>query len=112
VGWALFEQLLYNEQGQLLTSSWADYALPHIRQAARCVETVIVEVPAAEWPFGARGAGEAPIVPAAAAVANAIADATGFRLADLPITAPRLAAALRAQCETQCGAEAGSVSGD
>jgi CO/xanthine dehydrogenase Mo-binding subunit len=53
-----------------------------------------VEVPTEHGPFGARGAGEPPIIATAAAVGNAIADATQARLTDLPMTAPRVLAAL------------------
>ncbi|MEK6573487.1 MAG: hypothetical protein AABZ58_04130, partial [Chloroflexota bacterium] len=59
------------------------------------MEAVIVEVPSEHGPFGARGVGEAPVVPTAAAIANAIADATGIRLRDLPMTAPRVLEALK-----------------
>jgi CO/xanthine dehydrogenase Mo-binding subunit len=54
----------------------------------------MVEVPNPRHPFGARGVGEVPIVPPMAAVANAIAAATGIRLRDLPMSPPRLRAAL------------------
>jgi len=60
------------------------------------MEAVIVEVPSANGPFGARGVGEAPVVSTAAAIANAIADATGVRLTDLPMTAPSVLTALKA----------------
>jgi CO/xanthine dehydrogenase Mo-binding subunit len=94
VGWGLYEQMLYDENGQLLTGSWMDYAMPHSTQTAPVIETVIVEVPSETGPFGVRGVGEPPVVPTAAAIANAIANATGVRLADLPMTAPRVLAAL------------------
>jgi CO/xanthine dehydrogenase Mo-binding subunit len=53
-----------------------------------------VEVPSPAGPFGARGVGEPPIVPAPAAIANAVADATGARITELPITPERIALAL------------------
>jgi CO/xanthine dehydrogenase Mo-binding subunit len=55
---------------------------------------VIVEVPNPRHPFGVCGVGEVPIVPPMAAVANAIADATGRRLRDLPMSPPKVLAAL------------------
>ncbi len=58
------------------------------------IETRFVEVPAPAGPFGARGVGEPPIVPALAAVANAVQDATGVRLTTLPLTPERVALAL------------------
>jgi len=97
VGWALYEKMNYDPQGQLLTGSWLDYAVPSITQTAPLMETVIVEVPSEHGPFGARGVGEAPVVSTAAAIANAIADAAGVRLTDLPMSAPSVLAALQAQ---------------
>jgi CO/xanthine dehydrogenase Mo-binding subunit len=61
------------------------------------IETVIVEVPAPEGPIGARGVGEPPIVPAPAAIANAIEDATGLRLVELPLTPEKIALGLAAR---------------
>jgi CO/xanthine dehydrogenase Mo-binding subunit len=55
---------------------------------------VIVEVPNPRHPYGVRGVGETPIIPPLAAVANAVADATGVRFADLPMSPPRVLAAL------------------
>jgi CO/xanthine dehydrogenase Mo-binding subunit len=54
-----------------------------------------VEVPAPEGPLGARGVGEPPVVPGAATIASAIADATGVRLTELPMTPERVLAALQ-----------------
>ena len=93
-GWALWEQMSYDADGQLLSGSFMDYAMPDFTQAPTVFETVLVEVPSDSGPFGARGVGEAPVVPTAAAIANAIADVAGVRLRDLPMTAPRVAAAL------------------
>jgi CO/xanthine dehydrogenase Mo-binding subunit len=60
------------------------------------IDTVLVEVPNPRAPFGARGVGEVPIVPPTAAVANAVRSAVGVRMAQLPISPPRLLAALDA----------------
>jgi CO/xanthine dehydrogenase Mo-binding subunit len=97
LGWALYEDMRYDAQGQPITGSLADYALPGIDQSPPVLETVLVEVPSDHGPLGARGVGEPPIIPTAAAVANAIADATGVRLRDLPMTAPKVLAALQAK---------------
>jgi CO/xanthine dehydrogenase Mo-binding subunit len=96
LGWALYEQMVHDDQGQPLTGSWLDYAVPHFVQAAPRIETVIVEVPSEHGPFGARGVGEPPVIATAAAVANAIADCASVRLTDLPMTPPRVLAALSA----------------
>jgi CO/xanthine dehydrogenase Mo-binding subunit len=94
LGWALYEQMVHDENGQPLTGSWMDYNVPHFVDAVPELETVIVEVPSEHGPFGARGVGEPPVIPTAAAVANAIADCTGARLTDLPMTPPRIVEAL------------------
>ena len=93
VGWALYEEMRYDEDGQLLSGSWMDYAMPDAVQAAP-IQTQIVEVPSVSGPFGARGVGEPPVIPTVAAIANAVAHATGVRLTQTPMTPPRVLAAL------------------
>jgi CO/xanthine dehydrogenase Mo-binding subunit len=85
IGWALLERMSYDGQGQLRSATLMDYALPQSDQAP-FIDTVIVEVPSDHGPFGAKGVGEPPVVGAPGAIANAIAEATGRRFADLPIT--------------------------
>ncbi len=102
IGRALFEELIHDEHGQLVTGTFLDYALPRATMVP-AIDTRIVEVPAPEGPFGARGIGEAPVVAGPAAVANAIAAATGVRIRQLPMTAPRVWAALRAQSRPRSG---------
>jgi CO/xanthine dehydrogenase Mo-binding subunit len=94
IGWALYEELLVDEEGQALTGSFMEYALPRAERVP-AIETIVVEVPAPDGPLGAKGIGEAPVVACAAAVANAVEAATGVRMRRLPITAPRLWEALR-----------------
>lgn len=94
MGWALFEELGHDEDGRLLTGSFLDYAIPTAERVPE-IETLIVEVPAPDGPFGAKGIGEAPVVGAPAAIANAVAAATGTRLYELPMTPPRVWKALR-----------------
>ncbi len=94
LGWALFENMLYDENGQLLTSNWMDYALPHSYDVPN-ISTVLVEIPSDLGPFGAKGVGEPPVVPVGAAIANAIFDAVGVRMTHLPITPERLFEALQ-----------------
>jgi CO/xanthine dehydrogenase Mo-binding subunit len=93
LGWALFEGFSYDENGQLLTSTLMDYALPH-SQDVPTITPLLVEIPSASGPFGAKGVGEPPVVPVAAAVANAIADATGARVTHIPMTPERVFTAL------------------
>jgi CO/xanthine dehydrogenase Mo-binding subunit len=94
LGWALYENMIYDEYGQPVTASWMDYTVPHIHQAAKTIETVMVEVPSNVGPFGAKGVGEPPVTSTAGAIGNAIKDAIGVRLTDLPMTPPRLLEAL------------------
>ncbi len=109
LGWGLWEALRYDENGVALTVSFVDYALPTATEVPP-METHIVEVPSPHGPFGARGVGEPPVVPGAAAVANAIRDATGVRITELPITAERIWTALTAHLieETRFQHEFGS----
>ncbi len=95
IGWALYEAMEYDSQGQLLTGTWMDYGIPASNQTPP-IETIIVEVPSEKGPFGSRGVGEPPVIPTAAAIANAIADATGVRLRNLPMTPSRVLSALNA----------------
>jgi CO/xanthine dehydrogenase Mo-binding subunit len=96
LGIALTEALTYDDTGRLTNPSLLDYRkltaadLPNI-------DTSIVEVPSPHGPFGARGVGEPPIVPAPAAIANAIQDATGIRITECPLTPERIAMALAAR---------------
>ncbi len=96
VGWALNEEYIYDKDGRLENPGFLDYRCP-VASDMPMIEAVMVEVPNPRHPFGARGVGEVPIVPPMAAVANAIAAATGVRLRDLPMSPPRLRAALDAQ---------------
>jgi CO/xanthine dehydrogenase Mo-binding subunit len=93
VGWALTERMAYDESGRLVSATLMDYALPAADQVPHVV-TLIVEVPADAGPFGAKGVGEPPVIAAAAAIANALADATGQRFTELPITGQAIRAAL------------------
>ena len=94
LGWALREAMVFDDAGQLLTGTFLDYALPTAADSPR-FETLIVEVPSTDGPYGARGIGEGPVCGAAAAVANAVHDATGVRYRTLPMTAQRIWRGLR-----------------
>jgi len=94
LGWALFEGFEYDENGQLLTSTLMDYALPHSQDVPN-ISTILLEIPSLTGPFGAKGVGEPPVVPVAATIANAIYDAVGIRVTEIPITPERLFTALQ-----------------
>jgi CO/xanthine dehydrogenase Mo-binding subunit len=93
LGWALHEEMAHDDSGQLVTGTLIDYALPTAADVP-FVATEVVEVPVPDGPFGAKGVGEPPVIAAAAAVANAIAAATGARLRRLPMTPERVWRAL------------------
>jgi CO/xanthine dehydrogenase Mo-binding subunit len=89
IGWALYEQMAYDETGGLVTSSLLDYTLPSSQQVPS-IESVILEIPSQSGPYGLRGVGEPPVIPVAAAVANAVSAAIGRRITEIPITAGAL----------------------
>jgi len=93
IGWALSEEYIYDKDGRLENPGFLDYRIP-VASDMPMIDTVMIELPNPRHPFGARGVGEVPLVPPMAAVANAIADATGIRLRDLPMSPPKLLAAL------------------
>ncbi|MCC6174274.1 MAG: xanthine dehydrogenase family protein molybdopterin-binding subunit [Chloroflexi bacterium] len=93
LGFALTEGLMFNANGQVMNPSLLDYRKLTAADVPN-IETIFVEVPAPAGPFGARGVGEPPIVPALAAVANAVQDATDVRITTLPLTPERVALSL------------------
>ena len=98
VGWALNEEYVYDDDGRLQNSGFLDYRVP-VASDLPMIDAVLVEVPNPTHPYGVRGVGEVPIVPPLAAVANAVSRAVGFRVADLPISPPRLLRLIDAQIE-------------
>ena len=93
IGWALLERMIYDENGSLATGTFLDYALPRASDVPP-IQVALVEVPAERGPFGAKGVGEPPVVPVAAAIANAIADVSGARVETLPIVPEAVVSAL------------------
>ncbi|MGF1583260.1 MAG: xanthine dehydrogenase family protein molybdopterin-binding subunit [Gemmataceae bacterium] len=89
IGWALNEEYFYNDRGEMANASYLDYRMPTSLDLPM-IETIIVEVPNPGHPFGVRGVGEVPIVPPPPAIANAIYQATGIRMQELPMSPPRL----------------------
>jgi CO/xanthine dehydrogenase Mo-binding subunit len=82
-GMALSEEYWYDDSGQMRNNSLLDYRMPTALDLPQ-IDCVLVEVPNPGHPYGVRGVGEVPIVPPLAAIANAIADATGARMTKLP----------------------------
>lgn len=95
---ALREQLVYDQEGQLLTATFMDYSLPRAGDFPRVDAIVIEDEPALSNPLGLKGIGESGTSGAGAAIANAVADALrplGVRITDLPLTAERVWMAIR-----------------
>jgi CO/xanthine dehydrogenase Mo-binding subunit len=104
IGWALSEEYVYDRDGRMENPGFLDYRVP-VCSDMPMIDAILIEVPNPRHPFGARGVGEVPIVPPMAAVANAIADATGLRLRDLPMSPPKLRAAFDAAEQPRAAAE-------
>lgn len=105
IGWAINEEYVYDENGHLLNASLLDYRMPTALDLPM-IETIIVEVANPGHPYGVRGVGEVNIVPPAGAVANAVYNATGVRMTQLPMSPPRMLEALWAK-ESQADAVPG-----
>jgi len=95
IGWALNEEYVYGDDGVLQNPGFLDYRIPVASDLPR-IDTVIVEVPNPNHPYGVRGCGEVPIIAPMAAIANAIENATGLRLTQQPFSPPRVLQALDA----------------
>lgn len=95
VGWALNEEYIYDDKGKLENPGFLDYRIP-VASDLPMIEAVMVEVANPTHPFGVRGVGEVPIIPPMAAVANAIEDAIGVRMKDLPMSPPKILTAIDA----------------
>ncbi len=95
IGWALNEEYIYDKNGRLSNPGFLDYRIP-VASDVPMIEAVMVEVPNPNHPFGVKGVGEANIIPPMAAIANAINNAIGRRLTELPMSPPRVLAAIDA----------------
>ncbi len=93
IGQALFEEIAY-DNGQLINPNSVDYVLPSLGDMPAVIDSICVEVPDRNGPFGAKGIGESGLIPVAPAIANAIYDAVGARIKDLPIKAEKIYLAL------------------
>src|SRR5262245_47429939 len=89
LGLTLFEEMIFDE-GQLVNGSLLDYQVASFKDLPDSFRPIIVEVPHETGPFGAKGVGETGTLTVSAAIANAIHDATGVRIHDLPITPERV----------------------
>ena len=95
IGWALNEEYIYGADGRLQNPGFLDYRIP-VCSDLPMIDTQILEIPNPNHPYGVRGVGETSIVPPLAAVGNAVSNAVGVRMAHVPMSAPRILAALDA----------------
>jgi CO/xanthine dehydrogenase Mo-binding subunit len=98
IGWTLYEQLQM-EGGRIMNGNFADYTMA-TADAVPLLRGGLVESNDPNGPYGAKGASETAILPGAPAIANAVFDAIGVRITDLPITPEKILAALRVQKES------------
>jgi CO/xanthine dehydrogenase Mo-binding subunit len=95
IGWALNEECIYDKNGRLDNPGFLDYRIP-VASDVPMIDSVVIEVPNDKHPQGIRGVGEVPIVPPLAAIANAVNAALGLRMTELPMSPPKVLAALKA----------------
>jgi carbon-monoxide dehydrogenase large subunit len=90
VGGALYERMAYDESGQLVNASFMDFLMPYVSEVPDRIEIDHLETPSPLNPLGIKGAGEAGVIPGAAAIASAIEDAEGFAILAMPISPSEL----------------------
>jgi CO/xanthine dehydrogenase Mo-binding subunit len=100
----MFEALEW-EDGMLMNDSMLEYRVPRISDMPTYMHGELAEAEDGPGPFGLKGAGEGGLIPVGGAVANAVFDATGVRIRELPLTPERVWRAIR---ETAGGGEEGS----
>ena len=93
IGWALNEEYVYDDQARLQNTGFLDYRMP-VASDVPMIDTVIVEVPNPNHPYGVRGVGEPTLVSAPAAVANAVENAIGKPMSSLPLSPPKVLKAI------------------
>jgi len=86
---AIFEQMIFKD-GKMQNPNFVDYRIATTMDLPKRIDSIIVEVPQDDGPWGARGVGEHPMVPTIAAIANAIYDAVGIRMEGPPFTAEKI----------------------
>ena len=100
IGQALCEQVVVDDEGRTLNPTFVDYLMPTINMLPR-IESVLVQGYPGAGPYGTKGAGEIGCVPPMAAIANAIHNAIGVRIRQLPLSPEKVLRALREQTRTQ-----------
>ena len=101
LGSALFEEMRF-DNGQTINGTFLDYLLPSTMDYPEDFQSLLVETPHPDGPFGAKGMGEAALPPTAPAIGNAVANAlSGARVRDLPLKPDKIIAAIRSEKETR-----------
>ncbi|OGO80130.1 MAG: hypothetical protein A2Y21_06515 [Clostridiales bacterium GWC2_40_7] len=99
MGYAIMEEIIMKD-GKTLTPSFAKYLIPTSQDSPEIV-TYIVESADPRGPYGAKGLGEGPIIPTAAAIVNAVYDAIGIRITSLPVTPEKILAELEKKKQSE-----------
>ncbi|MPZ60256.1 MAG: molybdopterin-dependent oxidoreductase [Propionibacteriales bacterium] len=105
VGGALYERMAYDEHGQLVNASFMDFLMPYVTEIPDTIEIDHLETPTPLNPLGIKGAGEAGVIPTAAALAAAIEDAEGFPITRMPISPSDLFELRRLHAQGDAGSE-------
>lgn len=100
IGYTFLENLHFDKKGRPANGNFANYRLPRT-MGMPPMESILVETDDPEGPFGAKGMGEASLLPTSAAIANAIEDAVGVRIKELPITPDKIIKALKEKEEQE-----------
>jgi len=93
IGWALNEEYIYGDDGRLQNAGFLDYRIP-VCSDLPSIDTKILEIPNPGHPYGIRGVGETSIVPPLGAIGNAVSNAVGVRMYQVPMSPPRILKAL------------------
>ena len=95
IGFALMEEMQLDEDtGACLSSNFLDYKIPTAVEMPESIESIFIESNEPTGPFGAKGLGEPPLIVPGPAIANAVYNATGVRIRELPITPEKILAGL------------------
>ncbi|MFO7730598.1 MAG: xanthine dehydrogenase family protein molybdopterin-binding subunit [Spirochaetia bacterium] len=97
LGTALYEEVHFDKDGKILNPNFTDYKIPTTLDVPYKMDPILVEVPQPDGPFGARGISEHTMIPVMPAVANAVANAVGLRIRDIPLTAEKIALRLNSK---------------
>jgi len=95
LGTAFSEVMIYNGEGQLLTKSLVDYKIPTVKDLPVEMEVHFVETPQLDGPYGARGVAEHPMISVTSVIANALANATGLEMLEVPLSPEKVYLAMQ-----------------